>query len=894
MNFIRRSFFVLLAPIVVACGGSDDADPNLQTGRVQATAIENLRYKTQSQEGRTNADGTFSFLPGETVTFFVGHIPLGTTSAQAVITLLDLAGTTDTSDPKVVNLSRLLQSLDDPADGVISISHNMDLLGCSVETRAFNFDQPTGAFSTHPVVSGFVQSVGQTGQLVSSTLAQQNLESALAGQPMVSTAGDVSANNVSNNNGNNTSTDINTQRSALLGDYHFVTFSTVLADDDLNNTTGGPVRFGVEIQEASDALLTLNNGTGRTQVQITDNTFDIQSIFVDGAPAIISNEVDSFADPAQQLDEFLTADQQLGLSAARQVELDSALYNDVDLSLDIALEERVGAKIFNFNENLFIHGRHVFQAYDIDPGDAACVEALSLTPGQFSSEAQIQDAVQARTVNNASRIATLETLRADCAEQQTVEDLFEDFGIVVEKHDSFTLPDLAGTFALAFFDLTASRTVGESSVELYNGIESLVIDEAGDSTLNDDYIEQLSGATIGGAPVVFTANDSGGLLLPFTVPIDADTGLPATDGRVDYNFVPPVTSLGSSLTLPSYLSRNNNLLLTQYRQDGGTENGFAGIGIGLRLSANSTTTLTDLVGRSFEFWGQRARQDFEGDALVNLELSTLDGLSVSFEQVGNDVIAQVQNETIVSRLAGMSNFVTQLPTTGVIASTPVTVSATGQIAFEIVDNGETVTFRGYLGADGSVLFVMQGITGQAGTPTVNNFNRLPFNNVSSATAGIAVGLPISKIVEAEFVAGDFELDVIGRLFSGTIINSDCPAVPGSANYSFSEAFITLNVRDDWLLPNCELSQPETFSVDVASLEVDSDIPFNCEGYPVCRRADFNKLISGRDEDGRLFVSSYDYDEVNNTMTYTKTVEDVEYKEVIDLNGAGQTDLPGFL
>ena len=76
MNFIRRSFFVLLAPIVVACGGSDDADPNLQTGRVQATAIENLRYKTQSQEGRTNADGTFSFLPGETVTFFVGLVQM--------------------------------------------------------------------------------------------------------------------------------------------------------------------------------------------------------------------------------------------------------------------------------------------------------------------------------------------------------------------------------------------------------------------------------------------------------------------------------------------------------------------------------------------------------------------------------------------------------------------------------------------------------------------------------------------------------------------------------------------------------------------------------------------------------------------------------------------------
>lgn len=136
--------------------------------------------------------------------------------------------------------------------------------------------------------------------------------------------------------------------------------------------------------------------------------------------------------------------------------------------------------------------------------------------------------------------------------------------------------------------------------------------------------------------------------------------------------------------------------------------------------------------------------------------------------------------------------------------------------------------------------------------------------------------------------------MIGRAFSGTIINSDCPAVPGFANYSFSQGFITLNVRDDWLLPNCELSQPETFSIEVAGLVTDDDVPFNCEGYPVCRPTDFNKLISGRDEDGRLFVSTYDYDETTNTMTYTKTVEDVEYREVIDLNGDGQTDLPGFL
>ena len=73
----RNGNALLLAVLVLAgCGGSDDVDPNLKVGKSTATPVENLRYRTATQEGRTDKDGNFNYLPGETVQFFVGHILL--------------------------------------------------------------------------------------------------------------------------------------------------------------------------------------------------------------------------------------------------------------------------------------------------------------------------------------------------------------------------------------------------------------------------------------------------------------------------------------------------------------------------------------------------------------------------------------------------------------------------------------------------------------------------------------------------------------------------------------------------------------------------------------------------------------------------------------------------
>ena len=118
-----------LAMLLTACG-SDDNTPEVQndlpatltsptvttyTGQFFDSAVAGLNYQTASQSGQTNDLGEFSFQTDEMITFSIGGIELPSTLASLYLTPLDLYQTTDINQIEVVNLLRLLQSLD--ADG---------------------------------------------------------------------------------------------------------------------------------------------------------------------------------------------------------------------------------------------------------------------------------------------------------------------------------------------------------------------------------------------------------------------------------------------------------------------------------------------------------------------------------------------------------------------------------------------------------------------------------------------------------------------------------------------------------------------------------------------------------------------------------------------------------
>jgi len=81
-----------------------------RTGVFQDSAkVEGLGYRTDSNLGKTDRDGQFSFTAGEVITFSIGELDLPPLQAADTITPLDVFAGNETA---VTNLSRLLQSLD--------------------------------------------------------------------------------------------------------------------------------------------------------------------------------------------------------------------------------------------------------------------------------------------------------------------------------------------------------------------------------------------------------------------------------------------------------------------------------------------------------------------------------------------------------------------------------------------------------------------------------------------------------------------------------------------------------------------------------------------------------------------------------------------------------------
>ena len=86
--------------------------------------VHGLTYATPTHYGIAGESGGFSFFPGENVTFWIGDVLIGGGSADQRVSPLELFPNSGISDPAVVNLGRLLLSLDGDGDanGAIAIT----------------------------------------------------------------------------------------------------------------------------------------------------------------------------------------------------------------------------------------------------------------------------------------------------------------------------------------------------------------------------------------------------------------------------------------------------------------------------------------------------------------------------------------------------------------------------------------------------------------------------------------------------------------------------------------------------------------------------------------------------------------------------------------------------
>lgn len=115
--------------VLSACGGGGGGGGNVGTSeesRASGVFIDSvvvgLTYTTPTLSGITDANGVFRYIEGETVTFSIGGIIIGSVMGGSIVTPLDLVPhAASVSDDQVLNIARLLQTLDDngdPDDGI--------------------------------------------------------------------------------------------------------------------------------------------------------------------------------------------------------------------------------------------------------------------------------------------------------------------------------------------------------------------------------------------------------------------------------------------------------------------------------------------------------------------------------------------------------------------------------------------------------------------------------------------------------------------------------------------------------------------------------------------------------------------------------------------------------
>jgi len=142
-----------LAVALAACGGDSDAPAapapvqNRISGVFLDAAVDGVDYVAgTSARAATGAKGEFTCAQGEAVSFAIGGIALGSASCAATITPLQLAGTADVHDVKVVNRLLALQLLDDdgdPSNGIrIAAETRAAMAG-----RSLDFASPAEAFN---------------------------------------------------------------------------------------------------------------------------------------------------------------------------------------------------------------------------------------------------------------------------------------------------------------------------------------------------------------------------------------------------------------------------------------------------------------------------------------------------------------------------------------------------------------------------------------------------------------------------------------------------------------------------------------------------------------------------------------------------------------------------
>ena len=108
------------AAALTACGGGGGgaASSSTKVATFIDSPVAGLTFQSPSRSGLTDRNGNFPYTPGETVTFSIGNMVLGsvTVTGNKVTPLQIVPNAASASDPRVTRILRTLQTLDSDGD----------------------------------------------------------------------------------------------------------------------------------------------------------------------------------------------------------------------------------------------------------------------------------------------------------------------------------------------------------------------------------------------------------------------------------------------------------------------------------------------------------------------------------------------------------------------------------------------------------------------------------------------------------------------------------------------------------------------------------------------------------------------------------------------------------
>ncbi len=149
------------------------------TGRFIDSAVAGLQFSTPTLSGITTVDGGFLYRIGETVSFGIGGIELGSYKGQPIITPVDLTmDAAFTDHPYVLNRARLIQTLDADANPDNGITITADIRQKAI-SESLDFSIDSDVFEQKAAT--FLQSVSSSNkQLVSTQKALAHLNASIS------------------------------------------------------------------------------------------------------------------------------------------------------------------------------------------------------------------------------------------------------------------------------------------------------------------------------------------------------------------------------------------------------------------------------------------------------------------------------------------------------------------------------------------------------------------------------------------------------------------------------------------------------------------------------------------------------------------------------------------